>query len=141
MIVWLLFACLPTDGGYLMQTDAWSTNCTVGTGPYSEPASQYAVELLVDSDDLWLDEHHCRHDGVSYTCDDEPVVSVLGGGYEATVTVRRAWTGDIVDQETITGKVDWTSDCAGADCNAITALGIELCDAAWAYSAVAVSWD
>ena len=141
LFVLFLPACEPLDGPYLVQTEEWVTQCSVGSGPYTVPADQYAVDVLVDSNDLWLDDHHCRREGIDYTCDDEPLVSVLGGGYEATVSVRRAWTGAIADRETLTGEVVWSADCAGADCAQVTADGIELCGARWRYSAVAVSWE
>ena len=141
MLLLVLFACDPLDGAYLLQTDAWSTQCTVGSGPYSVPANQYAIEVLLDSNDVWLDEHHCLRDGPDYTCDDDPVVSALGDGLEATVSVRRAWTGYFADRESMEGKVVWTADCAGADCTEVTAAGVELCGATWEYSAVAVAWD
>lgn len=141
LAVGCLAGCEPYDGQYLLQTETWSTQCTVGSGPYPVPANQYAIDVLLDSDDLWLDDHHCIRDGSHYTCDDEPLISILGGGYEATVSVRRAWTGGFADRETMSGEVVWTADCAGEDCTQITADGIELCGATWTYSAVAVSWE
>jgi hypothetical protein len=136
-----LAGCAPSDGSYLLQTEAWSTTCSVGSGPYSVPANQYAIEVLVGADEVWLDDNHCQRQGYDYSCDDAPVVTALdGSGLDATVTIFRAWSGYWVDGDELTGRVDWTAHCAGADCFKVTAAGVELCGATWEYSAVAVEW-
>jgi hypothetical protein len=138
----VLAGCTPVGGDYLLSTVNWSTQCAVGSGPYSVPAAQYAIDVSVGEAEVWLDGHACARDGLAYVCDDEPTVTPLDdAGYNATVTIRRAWTGTWVDLETLKGTVEYTPDCEGPDCYAVTTAGVELCGAIWDYSAVAVEWE
>lgn len=130
----LLLGCAPESGTYLLETTAWTTTCEVGGGPYEEPAAQYEVEVLVGAEGaLWLDDVGCSREGMDYTCEADPLEESAGAN--ATYRVSREWVGGWTDTATMNGEVAWQTGCVGEGCAAVT---VELCDAAWSYSAVNV---
>lgn len=140
MIV-LLLACAPRSGDYLVFSGDWSTTCNVGDGPFHAPAEMYAVEVVVESDRVWLDDNACRLDGMDYTCDMEPVVDDLGSaGLNAALRLARGWTGAWSTPDEHQGQVDWFYTCEGDDCVDLYASGVELCSARWTYESVRVEW-
>ena len=134
MALLLALACSPVAGTYLLDTTAWSTTCSLGGGGYVEPAAQYEIQAYIESEtELWLDDHACTRTGLDYSCADDPIVQSLEG--DATLAVTRVWQGAWLDPEHLMGDVSWATTCAGDGC---ATSAIELCEAAWSYSAVHV---
>lgn len=134
MVLLLLAACAPEPGAYLWETTEWSTTCRVGGGGFEEPHPQYVVQAYLESEtELWFDDTRCTRDNLDYTCADEPVVATLDESGESVLTVNREWSGGWSDPRHHAGNVAWTTSCEGPSCSLV-----ELCDAAWAYTATNV---
>lgn len=130
----LILGCAPESGTYLLETTEWSTTCSLAGGPYEEPAEQYEVAVYVEADGgLWLDDVACAREGMAYTCESAPLEGPAGS--DASFRVTRDWSGEWTDADTMSGEVAWQTTCLGDGCGAVT---VELCDAAWTYSAVNV---
>ena len=133
--MWLLFtlACTPEAGTYLVETQSWSTTCSLGGGGFVEPAPQYEVQAYIESEtELWLDDNACTREGLEYHCADNPVVQDFDG---ATIAVTRVWTGAWTDTQHFNGDVAWATTCSGAAC---ADSAVELCGAAWTFTAINV---